>query len=32
VVWAYADGRKSGIHHFHVLDTNGKPLAGRPLR
>jgi hypothetical protein len=32
IVWTYTDERKSGIHHFHILDTDGKPLPGRPLR
>jgi len=32
IVWTYTDSRKSGIHHFQILDTNGKPLAGKPLR
>ena len=32
VVWTHTDDRKSGIHHVHVLDTNGKPLAGPALR
>ena len=32
VVWTYTDGRKSGIHHFQILDTDGRPVAGPPLR
>src|SRR4051794_27527985 len=32
VVWAYKDGRRSGIHHFQILDTDGKALEGRALR
>jgi len=32
IVWIYKDARKSGIHHFQILDTDGKPLEGRPLR
>jgi hypothetical protein len=32
IVWTYTDDRKSGIHHFQILDTDGKPLTGRPLR
>ena len=32
IVWTYTDQRKSGIHHFQILDTNGKPIEGRPLR
>ena len=32
VVWTYTDDRPSGIHEFQILDTNGVPLPGRPLR
>ena len=32
IVWTYTDSRNSGIHHFQVLDTNGKALEGKPLR
>jgi hypothetical protein len=32
IVWTYTDSRKSGIHHFQILDTNGKPLEGKPMR
>ena len=32
IVWTYTDQRKAGIHHFQILDTNGKPIEGRPLR
>jgi hypothetical protein len=32
VVWTYTDSRKAGIHHFQILDTDGKPLKGRALR
>jgi hypothetical protein len=32
VVWTYSDSGKNGIHHFQILDTNGKPLEGTPLR
>ena len=28
VVWTYRDGKKSGVHHFQILETNGKPIAG----
>lgn len=27
VVWTYTDDRKSGIHHFQILDAGGKPEA-----
>lgn len=30
VVWTYADGQKVGIHHFQILETNGKRLE-RPV-
>jgi hypothetical protein len=32
IVWTYTDQRGAGIHHFQILDTNGKPIDGRPLR
>jgi hypothetical protein len=32
IVWTYTDQRGAGIHHFQILDTNGKTLEGRPLR
>lgn len=32
VVWTFRDGRKPGIHHFQILDTNGQALTGTPLR
>lgn len=32
VVWKYLSSDRPGIHHFHILDTNGAPLAGPPLR
>ncbi len=32
IVWTYTDDRKAGIHHFQILDTNGKKLEGKPLR
>lgn len=32
VVWKYTDGQKVGIHHFQILDTNGKELAGPVLK
>jgi sugar lactone lactonase YvrE len=32
IVWTYTDARKSGIHHFHILETNGKAVEGKPLR
>lgn len=32
VVWTYTDKRASGIHHFQILDTNGVPIKGPPLK
>jgi len=31
IVWTYTDERKSGIHHFQILDAKGKPEKN-PLR
>jgi len=32
VVWEYKNPKLSGIHEIHVLTTNGKPIAGPPLK
>ena len=32
VVWTYTDDRPAGIHEVQILDTNGKPVEGIPLR
>jgi hypothetical protein len=32
IVWTYTDGKKAGIHHFQILDTNGEKLEGKPKR
>lgn len=32
VVWTYSDGQRYGIHHFQILDTNGKKLSQPPLK
>jgi hypothetical protein len=32
IVWTYRDDRPAGIHHFQILDQDGKPLPGRSLR
>jgi hypothetical protein len=32
VVWTFSDPGKNGIHHFQILDTNGQPFEGTPLR
>ncbi|HTL18309.1 MAG TPA: hypothetical protein VL793_13820 [Patescibacteria group bacterium] len=32
VAWIYSDPERNGIHHFQILDTNGQPCEGTPLR
>ncbi len=32
LVWTYEDDKKHGIHELQILDTNGKPVEGLPLR
>jgi hypothetical protein len=32
VVWTYRDDKKHGIHEFQILDTNGKPMDGTPIK
>ncbi len=32
IVWKHVDNKKFGIHHFQILDTNGKALAGTSWR
>lgn len=32
IVWTYTNGKNAGIHHFQILETDGKKLEGRPLR
>lgn len=32
IVWEYRNAKAPGVHHFQVLDTNGSPVAGPPLR
>ena len=32
VVWTFTEEKGSGIHEVQILDTNGKPLEGAPLR
>ena len=32
VVWTYSDGQKFGIHHFQIIETNGKTLTEKPLK
>jgi hypothetical protein len=32
IVWSLYTGRTHGIHEFQILDAQGQPLKGRPLR
>lgn len=32
IVWTHVDNRKSGIHHFQILDAGGKPEGKVSLR
>lgn len=32
IVWQYRDESTPGVHHFQILDTDGRPLDGPPLR
>ena len=32
IVWMHKDAARPGIHHFQILDTDGVPVGGRPLR
>ena len=32
IVWTYTDAKKGGIHHFQILETDGKPITGPALR
>jgi hypothetical protein len=32
LVWSHTDDRKSGIHHFQILDAQGKQDSKTPLR
>lgn len=32
IVWTFSDARKSGIHHFQILDSQGKPDTAKPMR
>ncbi len=32
IVWQHRDPKTPGIHHFQILDTNGKAIEGKPLR
>jgi hypothetical protein len=32
IVWQHRDSKSPGIHHFQILDTDGKPVEGPPLK
>ena len=32
VVWTFEREKKGGIHEFQILDTNGVPLEGTPMK
>ena len=32
VVWSFTEEKGPGIHEVQILDTNGKPIEGAPLR
>ena len=32
VVWTFTEEKGPGIHEVQILDTNGKPVEGEPLR
>jgi arylsulfatase A len=32
IVWTHRDPKRPGIHHFQILEPDGKPLEGRSLR
>jgi len=32
IVWTYTDDRKAGIHHFQILDSQGKPDSKSPMK
>ena len=32
VVWTYSDGKKTGVHHFQIIATNGEALTGTPQK
>ncbi len=32
IVWTFEREKKGGIHEFQILDTNGTPLEGAPLK
>ena len=32
IVWTFEQEKKGGIHELQILDTNGKPIEGGPMR
>ena len=32
VVWKYSDGKKNGVHHFQIINLNGKKLPSSPMK
>lgn len=32
VVWTYTDAKLPGIHHFQILETNGRPVGDATMR
>jgi hypothetical protein len=32
IVWTYVDGKKLGVHHFQILDTNGQKFQSPILK
>jgi hypothetical protein len=32
IVWTFEREKKGGIHEFQILDTNGTPLEGEPMK
>ena len=32
IVWTHRDPETSGIHHFQILETDGKPIEGEPMK
>ena len=32
LVWSFVEATGPGVHHFQILDTNGKPLEGVPMK
>ena len=32
IVWTFEQQKKGGIHELQILDTNGKPLEGEPMK